>query len=214
MLKNDKKPKLAISLVGISHLIHSERYPINRTYLNCFDNYTEELLNPLNKKFDISVHLTTYMSEKAADIIDKYSPTTCQFLQLKNSHQIITFLKAIEQIETVDADFIIFTRFDISFHKETLKNLNIQLSKFNFLCKEKGYWESHEFVNDCFYILPKKLLPHLSIASKQLYNNPPRPGLMDMHGLYSKLKDKVEINFMSEDHMLSSSNSVYTLKRL
>ena len=77
-----------------------------------------------------------------------------------------------------------------------------------------GYWESHEFVNDCFYFLPASMLPILRDGCIKLFNNPPRPGLMDMHGLYSKLKNTVDINFLTEDHHLSSDNDIYQLKRL
>ena len=38
--------KLGVSLVGISHLIHNNRWPISRSYLDCKDNFTEEILKP------------------------------------------------------------------------------------------------------------------------------------------------------------------------
>lgn len=214
MSQEIKRPKLGISLVGISHLIHNARWPVSRSYEYCHENFFNEIVNPLSKKFVCDINITTYISNKYSDIISTYKPTSFQFLPLTNSHQIRTFIKAIDQIEHTDLDYVLFTRFDMLFQPGKLKTLNIDINKFNFLCKEKDHWDSHHFVNDCFYFLPYKMLPELKQASIELYNNPPRPGLMDMHGLYDKLANKVKINFMTDDHHLSSGNSIYTLKRV
>ena len=214
MSEEYKKPKLGICLVGISHLVHNNRWPVNRSYLDCFDNYCKEIITPLSKKFQTGVYLTTYKSSHSINIIEKYNPVAFQFFNLKNSHQILTFIKSIDLVEKEDLDYILFTRFDIWFNPDQVKRLKIDLNKFNFLCREKDYWESNHFVNDCFYVLPFSMLRTLKQACIDLYNNPPRPGLMDMHGLYDKLKDKVNINFMVDEHHLSSGNDIYTLKRL
>ena len=210
--------KLGISLVGISHLVHDKRWPVNRSYETCYQNFFDEIYNPLKKKFNIDIYTTTYYSGKEQDIINTYKPKTSLFLTMENSHQIKTFLKALELIEKEKTDFHIFTRFDIFFNKDKIKNLNIDLNKFNFLCKEKDYWKSHEFVNDCFYVFNARFVPQLKKACINLLNNPPRPGLMDMHGLYSFLfKDesvRYSLHFMTDEHHLSGGNSIYTLKRL
>ena len=207
--------KLGICLVGISHLIHDQRWPISRSYLDCKDNYTEELLKPL-AKFDIKVYLTSYLSSETGNIIDFYKPEACQFLNLKNSHQIKTFIKSIELIEDEKLDYVMFTRFDIFFNKGKLKELNFDLNKFNFLCREKDHWDDMNFVNDCVYFLPFAYLLKLKKACITLLSNPPRPGLMDMHGLYKSLINfipKEGINFLTDEHFLSSKNSIYDLKR-
>lgn len=213
-MSQDLKAKLGISLVGISHLIHNERWPVSRTYESCFGNFQTEVVEPLSKKFRLETHITTYTSPKYSDIIEKYKPVSFQFLPLQKSHQILTFIKAIDQLENSNLDFVLFTRFDISFHPGKLKTLDINPNRFNFLCKEQGYWESHHFVNDCFYFVPYDMLPELKQACLELYRNPPRPGLMDMHGLYDKISNKVKVNFMTQEHFLSSNNDIYTLKRV
>lgn len=204
---------LGICLVGISHLIHNNRYPISRSYKTCCDNYRAEIYDPLSKKFKIKTYLTTYFSEEIQNIINVYNPENCTILKLEKSHQILTFLKSIDQIYYEDLDYLLFIRFDMFFEKNALKNLSFDLQKINILCKEKGYWESHNFVNDCFYFLPRNLLVDLKYACNDLYKNPPRPGLMDMHGIY-KFLSKDKVNFLTDEHHLSSGNSIYTLKRL
>jgi len=214
MFEKTEKPKLSISLVGISHLIHTERWPISRSYEHCYDNFVTELLEPLSKKFDIVTNLTTYHSDKFCDIVEKYKPTSFQFLPLKGSHQVKTFIKSIDQLDNLNIDYVLYTRFDIIFQPGELKKLNINLNSFNFLCKEKGYWDSHHFVNDCLYFMPYKMLPDFKQACLSLICNPPRPGLMDMHGLYNTISHRVKINFMVDEHHLSSGNNIYSLKRI
>jgi len=214
MFEKAEKPKLSISLVGISHLINNERWPVSRSYEQCYENFFTEVVTPLKKKFNVQLNLTTYTSSHNTNIIDTYQPNSFQFLPFKNSHQIKTFIKSIDQLDNSDIDYILFTRFDIFFNINKLKTLSFNLQKFNFLCKEKDHWSSHEFVNDCIYFLPVHMLPILKLGCIELLDKPPRPGLMDMHGLYSKLKDKVDINFLTEEHYLSSGNDIYQLKRL
>jgi len=214
MFEKNKKPKLSLSLVGISHLVHNERWPVSRTYEQCHENFFNELVEPLKRKFDIQINLTTYTSDHNVKILNIYNPSSFQFLPLQKSHQIKTFIKAIDQLDNTDLDYVLFTRFDLYFNSNKLKTLSFDLTKFNFLCREKDHWDSHNFVNDCIYFLPASMLTVLKQGCIDLFNNPPRPGLMDMHGLYSKLYNKVNINFLTEDHHLSSGNEIYQLKRL
>jgi len=207
--------KLGICLVGISHLIHDQRWPISRSYLDCKENFTEEILKPLSK-FDTKVYLTSYLSSETGNIIDFYKPEACQFLNLKSSHQIKTFIKSIEQVEAENLDYVLFTRFDIYFNKGKIKSLNYNLNNVNFLCREKDHWDNMNFVNDCVYFLPTKHLLQFKKACIELLKTPPRPGLMDMHGLYkilTKYLSTDNISFMTEEHHLSSSNTIYELKR-
>jgi len=209
--------KLGLCLVGISHLIHTQRWPTSRSYLKNKDGFTESLYKPLLQNFNVKTYFTTYVSSEAGNIIEFYKPEACQFLNFKNSHQIKTFIKSIELIEEEDLDFVLFTRFDLCFNKEEMKKLNFNLTKFNFLCKEKDWWETYKFTNDCFYFLPKAFLPELKKACIELYMYPPRPGLMDMHGLYNKLTNHVsadKINFMTDEHHTSSATKLYDVLRV
>ena len=210
--------KLGISLIGISHLVHDQRWPVSRSYTTCFENFYNELYNPLEKRFNITNFTTTYFSGKEKEIIETYKPKSSLFLTMEGSHQIKTFIKAIDLVEKENLDYHIFTRFDIFFKKDKIKSLSIDLNKFNFLCKEKGYWDSHNFVNDCFYVFPSRFIPQLKRACINLINEPPRPGLMDMHGLYKFLHNdesvRYSLHFMTDKHHLSSENEIYSLVRL
>lgn len=210
---------LGILLTGISHLTHNERWPIPRSYISCKQNYIDELYTPLSKKFkQCKVFLATYKSSESENILNFYNPSKYIFLDSVNSHQIKTFISGLDLIEDCSGiDYFIITRFDIFFNPGQLSKLKFDLNKFNFLCKEKDYWESHQFVNDCFYFLPKKYLPHLKLSCQQLLLNPPRPPLMDMHGLYKWMKQNIQeynINFLSDSHYNSGGNEIYSLKRL
>lgn len=207
--------RLGISLVGISHLTGNQRWPVSRSYLDCKENFLTHLLYPLEKKMEVKVYTTTYTSTESDNILNFYKPKKHQFLKLETSHQIITFLLNLYMLEKQDLDYLLITRFDIFFN-EAFKQLQFDFNKFNFLCKEKDHWENYRFVNDCFYFLPYSMLGDLLVACKELYDNPPRPGLMDMHGLYSPLIKIIgdnNVNFLTQEHYLSSNNPVYTLKR-
>lgn len=208
--------RIGISLVGISHLLGNQRWPISRSYLDCKDNFYEKIMSPLKDRMDVSLYLTTYDSIEKDNILNFYKPKKFEFLNLEHSHQILTFIRSLELLQQEHLDYIIITRFDIFFLNDVLKSLNFNLNNFNFLCKEKDHWDNFKFVNDCFYFLPFKYINSLITASYELYHIPPRPGLMDMHGLYTPLNNIIgneNISFLTNEPHLSSGNSIYTLKR-
>ena len=210
--------KLGINLVGISHLIHKERHPVSRTYKTSTDNFYNELYNPLSKKFDVKIYLTTYITEETQNIVNAYKPQKALFLDYKNSHQILTYIQSLDLMMNENLDYIMMTRFDISFFPGQLKALDIKLDKFNFLCKELKYWDNYNFVNDCFMIFPGKYLKQYRRSCVELFNSPPRPGLTDMHGVYKFVNKEIgseNINFMTgEEHYVSNCNDIYELKRV
>jgi len=209
--------KLGINLVGISHLLHKERHPVARTYKNCLDNFHDELCKPLTKKFDIQIYLTTYITEEVQNIVNAYKPKKALFLDYKNSHQIKSYIMSLELMENENLDYVMMTRFDIAFFPGKLKELNFDSNKFNFLCKEERYWYNYGFVNDCFMFFPIKYLPQYKKCCIELLNNPPRPGLTDMHGVHKFLRKEIgdeNINFMTgENHYVSNCNPIYDLRR-
>jgi uncharacterized protein YchJ len=209
--------KLGINLVGISHLLHKERHPVARTYKLCSDNFYKEVHNLLTPKFDVKVYLTTYVTEEVQNIVDTYKPEKALFLNYKNSHQIKTFINSLELMENQNLNFIMITRFDLFFFPGKLKELDIRMNKFNFLCKEEKYWDNFNFVNDCFMIFPGEFLSPFKKCCYNLLNNPPRLGLTDMHGLYKFVNKEIgndNINFMTgEKHYVSNCNPIYELKR-
>lgn len=207
---------IGISLNGISHLTDSYR-PFPRTYKNCYENFYKELYNPLSSKYNVSTYITTYDSAEIKNIINIYKPKKYQIFDYNNSHQIVTFIKSLEFILNEALDLVICTRFDLSFRENVFPKLNLDINKFNFLFKEKGHWENDRFVSDCVYIFPFNMIKTVIEACKDLLNNPPRPGLTDMHGLYTCLENRITANFINiawENHMLSNENEIYKLHRL
>jgi hypothetical protein len=207
---------IGINLVGISHLLHNQRWPISRSYLECKENFLQELHTPIKKLYNVKNYITTYISSESQNILDFYKPEKALLLNYNKSHQINTFISSIQMLENEKLDLVIITRFDMLFKPNALVKLVIHGEKFNFLCKEKDHWDNFNFVNDCFYILPFSMIPCLKQACLDLLNNPPRPGLMDMHGLYKCLLKYLpadKINFLINDHYLSTDNPLYTLKR-
>lgn len=207
---------IGISITGISHLTDSYR-PYSRSYKTCYENFFSEVYNPLKRKNTITTYITTYYSSEISNILNIYNPKKFQIFNFNNSHQVQTIIKSLEQLRNENLDLVVCTRFDLAFNEGIINKLNFDLSKFNFLFKEQDYWESNKFVNDCFYVFPYTMLEDVIAACYDLLSNPPRPGLMDMHGLYvclEKLITSANINIVSSDFMLSHENRLYTLKRL
>ena len=69
-----------------------------RDYNHCFTNISKNLIEPLKKDNDVKIYLTSYHSSMENDIINKYCPILYSFLDINNSHQILTYIKSLEQI--------------------------------------------------------------------------------------------------------------------
>jgi len=218
--------KMGISIAGISCLekvIPSDdlrKKTVPRSYdrfLECFENCIQELVDPLKKEFLTKVYLTTYKSKYVSNVISSYKPDDHQILDIDNSHQILTFIKSLELLQDKDLDYIFCTRFDLKFSKGGLQELDMDWKKFNFFCREARKKSStwSDFVNDCIYLFPVKFLSPLIEACWELYRDPPRKGLTDLHSLYNVLSPKINnnINFMYDGEHFSSNNKVYKLVR-
>jgi hypothetical protein len=201
--------KIGLNIVGITH---DDGRHTNWQKSNIKDN----IINILNKKYEVKTYLTTYFSDKnTKKIIKHYSPINVNILDWENSHQLLTYIESLKSLLNEDLDIIISTRFDIFFN-QTFDELNIDFSKFNFLCKELDHWTDYKFTNDNFYIFPKQYLEEVINSIDEMYQIPPRKHCSDMHGLYNFISSKINpnnIHFISEDHMYSTENKFYTLTR-
>ena len=118
-------------------------------------------------------------------------------------------------IHDESVDVIVFCRNDLHFSK-IIANENIDFSKFNFLFKEKGWWENYKFACDNFYIFPQKMSTIVMKAMYDTYAWPRGKPLVDTHGLYLRLNQYIPENYMhfiSDVHEISDVNSYYTCCR-
>jgi hypothetical protein len=142
-------------------------------------------------------------------------PKAIQLLSKENSNPFTTKGKCLTPLIDEDLDFVIICRIDMHFSK-VIATDNIRFDKFNFLFKEKGWWESHRFTCDNFYMFPYAMLNSVDKAISETFCYPRGWPLVDTHGLYDKLTQYVspnDIHFISETHELSDINSYYTCCR-
>jgi hypothetical protein len=201
--------KIGLNIVGITH-------NDNRHDAWYKSNIKDNVINILNKHYEVNTYLTTYFfNENTEKLINHYTPTNINILDWDASNQILTYIESLKSLLNEELDIIISTRFDIFFNKK-VDELNIDFSKFNFLFKEQGWWDTHKFTTDNFYIFPKKYLEECISCLEELYRNPPRSCCIDMHGMYNCISQKIthsNIHFISEEHMLSTENKFYKLTR-
>jgi len=80
--------KLGISLVGISHLIGNQRWPISRSYLDCKENYTNVLKQSMSRVMEVTAYTTTYNSSESQNILEFYTPKKHLFLDFVSSRSL------------------------------------------------------------------------------------------------------------------------------
>jgi hypothetical protein len=197
---------IGISFVGVS-------FGEGRNYKHCFSNLESYLINPFKQHHNVNTFITSYNSEFNDDIISLFNPTKHQFNDFGNSHQVLTYIKSLEQLRGQDLDFVISTRFDIHYHKD-LSLIGLDFNKFNALFKENGWWDSMHFTTDNFFAFPYSMLEVFIDVLKDLYQNPSRGSLMDLHQAFYRIQVKVGIentHIISNIDELSNTNSFYSL---
>lgn len=178
--------KLGIVFTGIS-------YGYGRDYSHCFPDIYKFLIEPYSKVHDVKIYLMSYKSEEVDKIIDIYKPTLATFMDFNGSHQVLTYIKSMEQLRGQNLDFIIATRFDIHFHK-LMNEIGINNHKFNVLFKEKGWWKwwsSMKFTTDNFFAFPYSMLEDFIAVLYQLYEHPPRDNCRDLHHAFYQMQKRV-----------------------
>lgn len=207
---------------NIAHLIVGISYgEKNRDFRHCFPNIKANLLDPFEKDYINSwTYLFTYENEFESELINLYKPKAIETIPFKGSDQVTTKIKSLEMMRKYQGlvDFIVMSRFDIHYNNDLLNNSNLQwdFSKFNFLCKERGWWDNAKFTNDCIYAFPYIMLEQAIAAFKILKRYPPRLDSIDTHGLWMFLEPilgEEYINFMTESHHISNTNEIYSLCR-
>ncbi len=221
--------KVALIFTGIS-------YGHGRDFNHCFPNIQETLISPLLEKHEVSIFLCTYENEKKKDLIELYHPVAYKTIPFIDSHQVGTYIQSMENIKNKDFDFVFSTRFDIHFNKR-IDQININFKKFNVLFPEKGWynklkwwpiWRKIKYLHrvklpyiaryttDNFFAFPYAMLDEFILVLKEELMYPTRKGLMDMHGVFNKLRNRVgeeRVNIVSQEPEVSDVNSFYFLCR-
>jgi len=182
-----------------------------RDYSHCFPNININLIEPFKENNDVKIYLTSYHNDREQDIIHKYCPTLYSFIEMKNSNQILTYIKSLEQIRNQDLDFVISTRFDIHFNQK-VTDLNIDYNKFNCLFKEKGFWERLQFTTDNLFAFKYSMLDSF-INALHIIHKMPRIQT-DLHPVFYEVQKGIgasNTHFISEIDELSHANSIYKL---
>lgn len=190
----------------------------SRDFRHCWPNIEKNLVNPYREKgYETQIHFSSYFfSEKEIEnqFYELIKPNKVLFNTIENSDPFTSKFASFENFENEDADIIIFSRCDVHYNK-ILFNENIDYSKFNFLFREKEWWDTNRFSCDNFYIWPQKFTSSIKKAFRETYRYP-RPGYVDTHGLYNKLIPYIgeeQTHFISEVQEISDVNSYYTCCR-
>jgi hypothetical protein len=188
--------RIGVCLIGVSH----SKGEKGRDWKTCAIRMKEVFSN-------VDYYITTYDYDIKLERF--YKPKKYQTLKYKNSTQRGTYIKALESID--DVDFIITTRFDAYIHYMR-SEMNIDYEKFNFLCKEKGTWDTYRFVNDNFFAFPIHMKKMFIDAIKALDSDPLKKNFM--HHIYKYITPFTDTHFILDGEHSSKENEFYNLIRI
>ncbi len=198
--------KVGIVFTGI-------HYEHGRDVRHCIPNLSKYLIDPFKQNNDVSIYLQTYNSSIESELQTLFNPKLIGLEPYPNSHQVLTYIKSLEQIRNQDLEFVVATRFDIHFNKD-MSQIGLQTDKFNALFKERGWWDSSRFTTDNFFAFPYSMLETFIDVLHGLYKNPSRAGQMDLHQAFARVQDIVGVNrtnIVSNIDELSNYNLFYSL---
>jgi hypothetical protein len=204
--------KILINLVGLSHHSVNGLHSYKPVYENLFKN----VVNPLREKNQVDFFLQTYETPEQEDIEFIYKPIYSIYNPLNPSKAAAfeTYINSIKKLKEFDYDFYIVTRFDLWINEE----LNLDYTKFNFLFKEKDWWDNHKLTTDTFYAFPKLMLDGFINGILVCHSKNEQPGYLGLfHKLYPELInyiDETDIHFIDEEKQTVQVSSKYKLSRL
>jgi hypothetical protein len=191
-----------------------------RDFRHCWPNLKQMLIDPfVEKGHEVKIYFSGYEfddKEIEKEFYDLIKPHAVVLSSFKNSNPFTAKYSSFNCFEHDDNDVIIFTRSDAHWSR-ILANENIDLTKFNFLFPEKGWWQTeYKFTCDNLYIWPREMTKNVRSAMKDTYAWPRGEPLVDTHGLMVKLEQYVsseDIHLISTEEELSDVNSFYTCCR-
>lgn len=191
-----------------------------RDVRHCWPDHKRMLIDPyIAKGHDVKIYLSTYPAvdpdiQKFID--DEIRPIKVELSNKETSDPFTTKGACLKPLYDEDLDFVIICRIDMHFSKD-MSEQNIDYGKFNFLFKERGYWnDTYRFTTDNFYAFPFRMIKDVDDALHDTYGYPRGYPLVDTHGLYDKLLDYVpqnDIHMISEIEERSGVNTFYTICR-
>lgn len=204
--------KIAFCLFGVSYGVK------NRDFRHCWPNINSMLIEPFRDQgHEIEIYTSTYKFENDKirnDFFTLINPSYNFFSNFEGSDGFTAKYALFNLLEKSDCDIVIVIRFDAHWSKKIAFE-NIDFTKFNFLFPEKGWYKSHQFTCDNFYIWPNNMTTIVKKAMLETYRFP-RPQYVDTHGLMTKLKNYLsdqQINMISVIEQLSDINMFYTVCR-
>jgi len=192
-----------------------------RDYRHCWPNIEEMLITPfIDQGHKVAKFVSTYdrfnKKEDRDEFVNIVNPTKVVFSTFEGSDPFTAKGSSFEALYNVpELDVIIMSRLDVHWTKK-LADENIDWFKFNFLFREKGWWESNKFACDNLYIWPHIITSWVKQAMHETYTFPRGKPLVDTHALPIKLGQYVPENmmhFISEEHFISDMNPYYTCCR-
>lgn len=195
----------------------------DRDWRHCWPNIQKMLIDPfLEQDHDYQLYFSSYPfanKDLEGEFENCVLPDGVFYSKFEGSDPFTAKGTLIDGLCAADyeqkADLVVFTRSDVHWSRK-LADENIDFTKFNFLFKEKDWWESHSFSCDNLYVFPAKMLPMVRQAMHETYAWPRGKPYVDTHGLYVKLSKylrKDQMHFISDVHETSDVNSFYTCCR-
>ena len=204
--------RILINLVGLSH--HDVGNGLH-TYKLVYENFFKNLVNPLKENHQVDFFLSTYEMDDSSELEEIYKPIKSNYkkLQIPKSAAFDTYIESIQKLKEFDYDFYIVTRFDLDIKIP----LNINFQKFNFLFKEKDWWDNHRCTTDIFYAFPNLMLSGFVSSIIDCRNKNGQPGYLGLfHKLYPDLINYINVNniyFIDEEKQTVQTSNKYKLSR-
>ena len=204
--------KILINLVGLSY--HNVGNGLH-TYKLVYDNFFKNVVNPLKENHQVDFFLSTYEMDESGELEKIYNPIKSNYKKLQSSKfaAFDTYIESVQKLKEFDYDFYIVTRFDLDIKIP----LNINFQKFNFLFKEKDWWDNHNCTTDTFYGFPNSMLDGFINGIIDCRNKNGQPGYLGLfHKLYPDLVNYINVNdihFIDDETQTVQTSDKYKLSR-
>lgn len=209
--------RIAIAFFGILHG-KGGKTGCERDFRHCWPNIEEMVVKPYRDLgHDVKLYFSSYPFENEQiekEFRDMVKPDKIVYSKLEGSNAFTSKVALFQTfMDDISVDYIIYTRVDMHWMKPFI-HTKIDYDRFNFLFKEKGWWESHMYACDNLYVFPRYMSRIVLQSMLEDHASPAQS--IHKHELPRFLMRHInpdQINFMTEEHQLSDMNNFYTLCR-